>query len=104
MSQTTIAGNNFIREPLKTYLNNTQISLPGIGEKNSKRLKEFGIKNEVQLFGQYLAFNLEDEVFLDYLINVVELVFVSNKYGSAKDYQYKLCHTLKEKFDMVKEY
>jgi hypothetical protein len=104
MSETTIAGNTFIREPLKNYADNTQISLPGIGEKNSKRLKDFGITNEVQLFGQYLAFNMDDDLFISYLVEEVKLVFVSNKYGKAEDYQKKLCHTLQEKYNILKEY
>ena len=104
MSSTTLAGKEFIREPLKNCMGNTQIALPGISKSNSKKLKEYGIVNETQLFGQYLAFNMNDEIFLSYLKDEVGIVFVGNNYGTVEDYQQKLCSTLKEKWEIIKNY
>ena len=103
-TETTLAGEKFIREPLKNCNKHTEISLPGIGPRNSKKLKEVGIVNEAQLLGQYVAFNMDNEMLINYLVVEAGVIFVSNKHGKAEDYAKKLCDTLKAKYELISEY
>lgn len=102
--QSTIAGNDFIQQPLKNSLEHKMISLPGIGEANCKKLKKFGYINEMQLLGLYMSFNFDDEMFIDFLEKEVGVEFVANKYGKVEEYKQKLCYTLKSKWDIIKNY
>jgi hypothetical protein len=109
--QTTITGENFYKSPLETFDAGKTIGLPGIGEKGTKQLKKIGIVHAYQLFGQYLAFSRDRNIFIAYLaqnninINKPELedaliATLDAKYEKIKD---KLNDTDAENYDFIVE-
>ncbi len=92
--------------PLQNPLHNNSslIGLPGIGEYNTQKCKDFGLNSACAIFGQYLALGRNKEVFLDYLENYVGVKFVDTKFYSADVYKNLLCYVLESKWNKVKEF
>jgi hypothetical protein len=71
--ETTVNGQSFYESGLAyfTPTNRNIIGLPGLGPAATKKCISFGLISAECVFGQYLAFRRNREVFLDYLENIV---------------------------------
>lgn len=102
--ETTKEGESFYERPLGQASVGTTIGLPGLGPAATEKLKEFGLIDAAAVFGQYIAFCRNREVFIDYLERVVGVRFVGNNYATSLEVKKILCDTLDAKWNKIKEY
>lgn len=103
--ETTLAGQNFYNTGLAHFRPaDGTIGLPGLGKKATKKCIRAGYKTADQIFGLYLMFGRNNEVFLEYLENQLGIVFVGNKYADRDAIKSILCDTLNAKYLKVREF
>jgi hypothetical protein len=101
MLTTTIVGKNFYETGLDYYDPDDTIGLPGLGPAAKKKLTKFGLINAAAVFGQYLAFNRDREIFIYYLEQIVGVVFVGNHICNNEEIKNVLCDILDAKYRKI---